>query len=55
MLIDEAAGTAGKSEDKAVVDMADRVALVDGAALPGACSVLLCVKESGAFVNLYSI
>ena len=55
VLIDEAAGAAGKSEDKAVVDMADRVALVDGAVLPGACSVLLCVKESGAFVNLYSI
>jgi hypothetical protein len=56
VLIDEAAGAAGKSEeDKAVVGMADRVALVDGAALPGACSVLLCVKESGAFVNLYSI
>ena len=55
VLIDEAAGAAGKGEDKAVVDMADRVALVDGAALLGACSVLLCVKESGAFVNLYSI
>ena len=55
VLIDEAAGAAGKSEERAVVDMADRVALVDGAALRGACSVLLCVKESGAFVNLYSI
>jgi hypothetical protein len=56
VLLDEAAKAAGKSEDeKAVVDVADRVALQDGAALPGACSVLLCVKESGAFVNLYSI
>jgi hypothetical protein len=55
VLIDEAAGAAGKGEDKADVDMADRVALVDGAVLLGACSVLLCVKESGVFVNLYSI
>ena len=56
MLVDEAAaGAAGKSEDTAAVDMADRVALVDGAVLLGACSVLLCVKESGAFVNLYSM
>ena len=55
VLIDEAAGAAAKSEDKAAVDVADRVALVDGAVLLGACSVLLCVKESGAFVNLYSI
>ena len=46
---------AGKGEGEAAVDVADRVALVDGAVLPGACSVLLCVKESGAFVNLYSI
>ena len=45
VLLDEAAGAAGKSEDKAVVDMADRVALVDGAVLFGACSVLLCVSE----------
>jgi hypothetical protein len=56
VLVDEAAGAAGKSgDDKAAADMADRVALEDGSFLPGACSVLLCVKESGTFVNIYSI
>jgi hypothetical protein len=44
LLLDEAAGAAGKSKDRAVVDEADRVALVDGAVLLGACSVLLCVN-----------
>ena len=48
VLLDEAAGGAsGKSEDMKVdVDVPDRVALVDGALLSGACCVVLYVKES---------
>ena len=56
VLLDEAAaggGVGGKAAPAGVgVDAPDRVALQDGAVLPGACCVVLQVKESGAFDNL---
>jgi hypothetical protein len=55
VLLDEAAGggAGGKAAPAGVgVDAPDRVALQDGAVLPGACCVVLYVKESGAFDNL---
>jgi hypothetical protein len=59
VLLDEAAGGGGGGEagGKAApagvgVGVPDRVALQDGAVLPGACCVVLYVKESGAFDNL---
>ena len=53
VLLDEGAGgggAGGKSAPAGVgVDAPGRVALCDGAVLPGACCVVLQVKESGAF------
>ena len=53
VLLDEGAGgggAGGKSAPAGVgVGAPDRVALTDGAVLPGACCVVLQVKESGAF------
>ena len=57
VLLDEGAGgggAGGKSAPAGVgVDAPDRLALADGAVLPGACCVVLQVKESGAFDNLF--
>ena len=51
ILVDGAEGEGGKSEDpKEGVAVVDRVALRDNAALAGACSVVLYVKDSGAVV-----
>ena len=56
VLIDEGAGgggAGGKAAPAGVgVHVPDRVALQNGAALQGACCVVLYVKESGAFDNL---
>ena len=55
VLLDEAAGgrAGGKAAPAGVgVDAPDRIALPDGAVLPGACCVVLQVKEPGTFDNL---
>ena len=58
ILVDGAEGEGGKSEGGKSEDpeegmaVVDRVALRDDAALAGACSVVLYVKDSGAVVYL---
>ena len=53
ILVDGAEGEGGKSEDpEEGMAVVDRVALRDDAALAGACSVVLYVKDSGAVVWL---
>ena len=56
LLVDGAEGEGGKSEDpEEGMAVVDRVALRDDAALAGACSVVLYVKDSGAWFECCSL